>query len=548
MNNRRNVAITAAIACVLAAPLAIGPYGARADEVSDLRVNQQLLQQRVDQLAQVGLPRPVVPRGTPSIAGSFPRSFLIPGTDTSIQIGGFIDLSASYYASGGFANSNAAVPPVNGAPIASGLPLRLKTPPPGTIHAFAGSPFFPPAFNPASRQHGWFRMQASESRLYVETRTPTALGEALTHLEFDFFGCTAGGIDCSDLNDSTNPDLPRLRLAYATLGGFIAGQNWAPGNDLAAAPDIFDFGGDVGSFGFARVPQIGYKTPLAPWTPWLGDATLGVYAVQPFTELATPFGAFSDETFCVGAPQCASVTGGIGAPVAGIGGVGTNPLKTPFPDGAAVLNWEQPWGHFQLHGVLHPMEVADGAFISREYLGYGAGFSGNVKPGWLGWAKDNITFQAFAGEGLGHWNSPPGTGATTRFQALASNFGGPTAGFYGSGLPGSTTAANAANVAITTVTSWGGQVSYLHWWSPTVRSTLSFGMARQELPTKLIGPTATGANFGYNKELETAHANLIWSPVPFIDTGIEYIYDHRLTAWNQRGNGHIIDFDFKMKF
>jgi len=61
---------------------------------------------------------------------------------------------------------------------------------------------------------------------------------------------------CSDRDDSNNPDLPRMRLGYATVGGFIAGQNWAAGNDLAAAPDIFDFGGDVGSFGFARVPQI----------------------------------------------------------------------------------------------------------------------------------------------------------------------------------------------------------------------------------------------------------------------------------------------------
>jgi len=53
MTNRRNLAsITAIIACALSAPMAIGSYSAKADELSDLRVNQELLQKRLDQLAQ----------------------------------------------------------------------------------------------------------------------------------------------------------------------------------------------------------------------------------------------------------------------------------------------------------------------------------------------------------------------------------------------------------------------------------------------------------------------------------------------------------------
>jgi len=52
MKNGRNGAITAAIACVLSAPLVIAPYAAKADELSDLRANQELLQHRLDQLAR----------------------------------------------------------------------------------------------------------------------------------------------------------------------------------------------------------------------------------------------------------------------------------------------------------------------------------------------------------------------------------------------------------------------------------------------------------------------------------------------------------------
>ena len=92
MTTKRSIATVAALGGMAAVvALLSGPPAARADELSDLRANQQLLQQRVDQLAQVAqAPRP---GGAPVLAGSFPRSFLIPGTDTSMAITGFIRLS-----------------------------------------------------------------------------------------------------------------------------------------------------------------------------------------------------------------------------------------------------------------------------------------------------------------------------------------------------------------------------------------------------------------------------------------------------------------------
>src|SRR4029077_18260567 len=100
--------ITAIIACALSAPLAIGP--AQADEVSDLRANQQLLHQRLDQLAQILSPGAPYPGGPPSptagagiVGGSFPRSFLVPGTDTSIRVGGRIQGNTIYWITRGTA-------------------------------------------------------------------------------------------------------------------------------------------------------------------------------------------------------------------------------------------------------------------------------------------------------------------------------------------------------------------------------------------------------------------------------------------------------------
>src|SRR5947209_3401925 len=83
---KRNTALTAVAGGVLSVMvLAAGASGARADELADLRANQDLLRQRLDQLAQVPPAGPGVPAAG---VGTFPRSFLIPGTDTSMRIGG----------------------------------------------------------------------------------------------------------------------------------------------------------------------------------------------------------------------------------------------------------------------------------------------------------------------------------------------------------------------------------------------------------------------------------------------------------------------------
>lgn len=524
--------LTALGGTTVALALMLGLPAAKADD-TDLQANPELLK-RLDQLSQVGLQRPQLPPGSASVAGSFPRSFLIPGTETSLQVGGFVMLDAGYAMSGGAPNQSNGASQVTGAPSVSGLPLDLH----GT------GLFAAPAFNPHSRGVGVFHMSASNSRFFVETRTPTVWGEALTHLEFDFYGCTSGGVDCSNLNNGTNPNLPRLRLAYGTLGGFMAGQNWVPGNDLAAHAEIFDFGGEEGNFGYARAPQVGYKMPI----PWLAGATVGTYAVAPATQLATPVGAVEDDTFAVnntsGCNACSTA-------------LAVNPLKSSLPDGALVINWEQPWGHFQLHGVVRDEKLQDGRFITQEYIGYGGGFSGNVKPAWFGWTKDNLGFEAWSGDGLGHWGSDPGTGFPGTTMGLATNFGGASAGCYGGALTLGVTAcgtpagvaysaANAALVRATTITSWGGQVNYQHWWTGNLRSTISGGILHEDIPTNLIGLSA--ATFNFNKEGLTAHANLIWSPVPFINTGIEYVYGHRVTTFNAKGDENILDVSFQVKF
>src|ERR1700752_2300006 len=115
MIRKRNIGRAAAIGALTAAvALLTGLPAANADELADLRANQELLQRRIDQLAQAAGGAPGVPGaygaeahpGQMAVQGSFPRSFLIPGTDTSIRVGGFVDETLDYYFVGGQPNGN----------------------------------------------------------------------------------------------------------------------------------------------------------------------------------------------------------------------------------------------------------------------------------------------------------------------------------------------------------------------------------------------------------------------------------------------------------
>jgi hypothetical protein len=102
MSENRIAAVMAAMGGLIAlVVLVVGAPGAPADELSDLRANNELLQQRLDQMkgatpdiASSGSSNSTVSREP--AGGSFARSFLVPGTDTSVRIGGNITGTLSY--------------------------------------------------------------------------------------------------------------------------------------------------------------------------------------------------------------------------------------------------------------------------------------------------------------------------------------------------------------------------------------------------------------------------------------------------------------------
>jgi hypothetical protein len=540
--------LTATIALLTGLP------AAKADELSDLRANQELLQRRIDQLAQAQLPatggipgagsQPSIPGAVaaptvPSMGGSFPRSFLIPGTDTSIRMGGFVDLTALYFLEG--ANSgNPGTPSSN-----SGQNGNLPGIPVGQVNIPGLGPTAQSANH--SRGNGVFEFSPQQSRIDIETRTPTAWGESRTFMSFDWAGCD--NFSCLSVQQAGGDSLvPRLRFAYGTLGGFLAGQALSNFSDADADTESMEFGGSQGSTGGQRIPQVRY-TLAGP----LGSA-FSVSAEQPTVGIIVPSGTISnDQVLSANQNAPGPVTNPLapfipatcnGGPCIGTGiepGVTTqaNPAQTFAPVLTAASYWAQPWGHVDFAGMLMPLRVNDGHFIDRTYVGYAGHFSGDVHPGWFGWEKDDFLFSFIAGEGEGVYSSG---GSATAFS-LASNFSINTA--CATPTPTCTGLAAASNVIFKPIFAYSTNGGYQHWWLPNLRSTIAAGFWNQDVNSQLIGPTEANSA---NKILWNAFANLVWNPVAFITTGVEYMYGRRIVVSNAKGSESVLIGKFRVAF
>ena len=499
-----------ALAVIASLTAAAGIRLAGADELSELRANQGLLQQQLEQLAQVSDAGTKAAPGSGVSGGSFPRSFVIPGTNTSLRIGGEVRLSIDYFLSGGGNN-------VNGLPtntIGNGGVLETT---PLDIHGqmVPGLGVAPVDFN-HSRSH-FFLFSPRESRLHFETRTPTEWGEAATVFEFDFLGGVASAADPAQVANSL---IPRLRHAYATLGPFQIGQTYTWLFDIESHTETLDFGGEP-SLGPDRQPHVRYTGQI----PYIGGASFAIELDQPDTDVQTAVGKFDSGTTT--AFPGVALPAGVGTRNPADGTV--NPAVAPSPDLVFGLQIERPWTHLRLGAVVRDLKLDDGHFINRQYIGYGGGVQGWVKPGWLGWQRDLIQYGFGAGDGIGRQI----TGSTN--SALDTNYGA---------FP-ITTAASAASVIAKPIVEWAGWVGYTHAWLPNLRSNVSFGIRHEDHTPSLIGATQS---IVANKELMTAHVNLIYSPVAFADVGVEYFYGHRTDVANISGTINAVLTRFRMRF
>ncbi len=162
-----------------------------------------------------------------------------------------------------------------------------------------------------------------------------------------------------------------------------------------------------------------------------------------------------------------------------------------------------------------------------------------MKPGWFGWQKDDFLFSFIAGEAIGNYSS----GGWNNAIPLATNFTVPTA--CATARVGCTGGMAASNVLFNTVFGYSANGGYQHWWRPNLRSTIAAGFAHQDVPSQLIGPSQASTA---TKEQWNAFVNLVWNPVAFITTGIEYMYGKRIVIANGKGQEQVLIAKWRVAF
>jgi len=417
-------------------------------------------------------------QGAPG-AGSYPGSFLIPGTNTSFSVGGYVKLDYFY----DFTTAGGTVGGLTGG---VGIPLDAA---------------YGHAATAGHGIHGISQMTASESRFNIQTRTPTAYGEVKTFIEGDFTN-PSGLTNGATFQNQSNSSGFRLRQAYGTIGPFLAGQTFDAFRDLNAEPENLDFGGEnVG--GENRQPQIRYT-----YDTGIGLALVG--AVE------NPNVNYVDAT-------AGGATGSFGT---GASGINANKI----PDFVLAGVFTQPWGHVALRGVFRDLYdhqfgsngvgSASNVNTSTSAFGYGLGLGASFNT----FGKDSVVGQIWGGDGMGRYLSPN-----------CSQSGCPD--MYVN---------NTGTGSAQTVSGWGVMGGYQHWWADNLRSTISGSYIEFENDSGFVSASSVFTTL--NKHYITSHVNLIWSPVPSMDTGGEFIFTERETESGQTGNQMRFQYSAKWKF
>jgi DcaP outer membrane protein len=166
-------------------------------------------------------------------------------------------------------------------------------------------------------------------------------------------------------------------------------------------------------------------------------------------------------------------------------------------------------------------------YVNQKFVGYGGGLSGNVKLGWFDWSKDDFQWQFTIGNAIGRY--------------LTNATGGDLATNY---LVTPTSPAAAASVLVSPIMMAGGTAGYQHWWLPNLRSSLAYGYWQANVSSQLVGPIESTVA---NSRLQAVNFNVIWTPVAFVDTGVEYMRGQRRAVANVNGQEQVLMGEFRVK-
>jgi hypothetical protein len=176
-----------------------------------------------------------------------------------------------------------------------------------------------------------------------------------------------------------------------------------------------------------------------------------------------------------------------------------------FPAVVGKLSYEPDWAQIELGGLYRRLK-AEGQGYDQSINGWGVMLSGSIDT----WENDNLILGVLYGEGIGAYIDDT----------------------QGMGLDAAPR--SATNPNLKAIPAFGVWACYQHWWAKPLRSTATYGYVRMDSD---FDETPNPAGTGTYKQAQYASINLIWSPLPPFDVGLEYMFGHRTVTDNTAVEG-----------
>ena len=277
----------------------------------------------------------------------------------------------------------------------------------------------------------------------------------------------------------------QIYKAYGQWGWLKAGLDYTLWLNQAAIPDTLDFEGPNAA-PEVRFTQASLKIPLQPGSK-KRDLFFTVGVEDAAGDITTPSGN----------PGIHSVD--------------------QIPAIIGKLSYEPGWTQIELGGLYRRLR-AEGPGYDQTINGWGVTLSGSVTT----WKNDNFIWGVQYGNALGAYIQD-------------------TSGLGLDAAPTSPT--KDSNLKV--IPALGAWVAYQHWWTESLRSSATYGYVRMDTDFDLW-PHTPGT--GTYKQTQYASANLIWSPWPPFDIGLEYLFGHRTVTDNTAVDGSTTGQDHRVQF
>lgn len=293
-------------------------------------------------------------------------------------------------------------------------------------------------------------------------------------------------------------------------------------NDKLGAFVEFDFfGGALGNENATNTYGLTLRHAYAYWNKWLAGQTWSTFMDTAALPDAVDFIGPTDGVIFVRQPQIRYTTGNfqiaLEDPQTTVlprgGGAAASSDRGAVPDLAARYTWKGSWGHFGVGGLLRDLRVdrpAAGTTPAIEDSQFGGALTVGGK--FVLGEKNDIRYQLT---------------------------GGSISRYIGLGIAADSVL-DAGN-DLEAIDGWAGYVAWRHVFNKQLRSNLMYARSEYDNPVAFTGT-------GVTKSSQSFRVNLIYSPLPKLDVGVEYMIGRREVESGAEGDIDRLQFMAKYSF